>query len=498
MEEGFLSDAMVNYLALLGWNDGTDAEIFTREELVEAFDMSRVLPSPAVFDRDKLLWVNSQHLKTMSVEDVTAMVSAQMVSRGVLTDSGDSVSSRMIATASTSLAKQMMETTVQPIANLESVLDYQLQNVATFDDLGSSGEERKLISEGHFYGVASKILEAFDAGTLPRPDGANIMAAFTDAKTKGIIVEDNDTGGGPYSYAPAYKTFMKELGKDLEVKGKQVLHPARLALTGTMSGQDVTKQISALTLCTMQGSTLSLDKIKIVPLEARMEILRGFLETIPEEFRAPRNARAKTLGESKDSKGEDAAAGAAGGQGDKAAAVPSSSSSYEGPPFSAMDMRVGVITKVWHHEDSDKLFCEEVDVGEDEPRLIASGLRPFFKTEDLENRKVLVLCNLKERKLAGFPSHGMVLCAGSDDHTEVKFVSPPADSKIGERVAWGNGASEDMEEAEKENKFAKKKMFEKIAAELKTDEYGMATFLGKPLMTSAGIVLSELKGGSIS
>ena len=66
-----------------------------------------------------------------------------------------------------------------------------------------------------------------------------------------------------------------------------------------------------------------------------------------------------------------------------------------------MDVRVGVITKAWHHEDSEKLFCEEIDVGESEPRLIASGLRPFFKTEDLENRKVLVLCNLKQRKLAG-------------------------------------------------------------------------------------------------
>ena len=177
---------------------------------------------------------------------------------------------------------------------------------------------------------------------------------------------------------------------------------------------------------------------------------------------------------------------------------PSPPSSYSGPQFSAMDVRVGVITKAWHHEDSEKLFCEEIDVGESEPRLIASGLRPFFKTEDLENRKVLVLCNLKQRKLAGFPSHGMVLCAGNADHTEVKFVVPPPDSKVGERVAWGGGGAEAMEAAEKENKFQKKKMFEKIAPQLKTDRYGVATFLGKPLMTSAGPCLSELKEASIS
>ena len=138
----------------------------------------------------------------------------------------------------------------------------------------------------------------------------------------------------------------------------------------------------------------------------------------------------------------------------------------------------------------------QVDVGEESPRLIASGLRPFFSTEDLLERKVLVLCNLKERKLAGFPSHGMVLCAGNEDHTAVKFVAPPADAKVGERVTWGNRG--EMEEAEKENKFAKKKMFEKIAVELKTDEYGVCSFLGKPLMTSAGACVSELKGASIS
>ena len=110
---------------------------------------------------------------------------------------------------------------------------------------------------------------------------------------------------------------------------------------------------------------------------------------------------------------------------------------YDGPAFDTMDIRVGKILRCWDHEEADKLFCEEIDVGEDEPRMIASGLKPFFDSSaDLEGRKVLVLCNLKARKLVGFPSHGMVLCASSEDHSTVKFVSPPADAKIGERVVW--------------------------------------------------------------
>ena len=103
--------------------------------------------------------------------------------------------------------------------------------------------------------------------------------------------------------------------------------------------------------------------------------------------------------------------------------------------ISKLDIRVGVITKAWLHEEADKLFCEEIDIGEEGgPRKIASGLRAHYKLEDLEGQRVLVLANLKSRKLVGFPSHGMVLCAASEDGTKVEFIEPPADAEIGERV----------------------------------------------------------------
>lgn len=59
---------MINYLALLGWNDGTDQDVYTREELINSFDLSRVTPSPAMFDMTKLKWINGQHLRAMPVE----------------------------------------------------------------------------------------------------------------------------------------------------------------------------------------------------------------------------------------------------------------------------------------------------------------------------------------------------------------------------------------------------------------------------------------------
>lgn len=151
--------------------------------------------------------------------------------------------------------------------------------------------------------------------------------------------------------------------------------------------------------------------------------------------------------------------------------------------ISALDIRVGKIVKAWHHEESDKLFCEDVDLGT-ETRQIASGLRAFYKTEDLQDRLVLVLCNLKKRNLAGFPSHGMVLCASNADHTAVEFVVPPEGSKLGERVQF-EGFSGDPEP---ENKVAKKKVFEKLAPDLKTDAAGNVVWKTATAKTDVGVV----------
>lgn len=149
---------------------------------------------------------------------------------------------------------------------------------------------------------------------------------------------------------------------------------------------------------------------------------------------------------------------------------------------SALDIRVGKIVEVWEHEESESLWCEKVDLGEGEPRQILSGLRKFYAKEEMQDRKVLVLCNLKSRKLGGVPSHGMVLCASNAAHTEVEFVIPPEDSKIGERVMF-EGYDGDPEA---ENKFAKKKMLEKLAPDLKTDANGVVVWKGAKSVTSVG------------
>ena len=84
-EEGYLPEAMVNYLARLGWSHGDD-EIFTREQFLAWFNLDHLGRSAAQFDEAKLRWVNAQHLKAMADDALAPLVQAQLLKRGIATD----------------------------------------------------------------------------------------------------------------------------------------------------------------------------------------------------------------------------------------------------------------------------------------------------------------------------------------------------------------------------------------------------------------------------
>jgi len=163
----------------------------------------------------------------------------------------------------------------------------------------------------------------------------------------------------------------------------------------------------------------------------------------------------------------------------KAAADP------EQPEITKLDIRVGQIVKVWKHETADKLYCEEIDVGEDAPRQIASGLVHHYSLEEMQGRRILVLCNLKPRNLVGFKSHGMVMCAAAplgDGKEKVAFVDPPAAAAVGERVTFEGLAGEPFTPAQVE----KKKVLVALGDDMKTDADGVAKWKEHVFGTSAG------------
>ncbi|KAL3724566.1 hypothetical protein ACJRO7_029698 [Eucalyptus globulus] len=158
-----------------------------------------------------------------------------------------------------------------------------------------------------------------------------------------------------------------------------------------------------------------------------------------------------------------------------------------------LDIRVGLITKVQKHPDADSLYVEEIDVGEDQNRTVVSGLVKYIPLEEMQNRKVCVLCNLKPATMRGIKSQAMVLCASNKENTKVELIEPPESAKVGERVTFPGfeGAPDDVLNP-------KKKVWETLQPDLHTDSGLVAHFKNIPFTTSAGVCkASSIQDGSI-
>ncbi|XP_062109223.1 probable methionine--tRNA ligase [Humulus lupulus] len=161
--------------------------------------------------------------------------------------------------------------------------------------------------------------------------------------------------------------------------------------------------------------------------------------------------------------------------------------------ISRLDIRVGVITKAQKHPDADSLYVEEIDVGEGQPRTVVSGLVKFIPLEEMQNRKVCVLCNLKPANMRGIKSQAMVLAANNSDHTKVELVEPPKSAQAGERVTFPGfeGQPDDVLNP-------KKKVWETLQVDLHTNTDLVACYKDIPLTTSAGVcTVSTISEGSI-
>ena len=84
LSKGYLPEALLNFLALLGWNSGMEKELFTLEELVKEFDLKKVQKSGAIFSTQKLDWFNAHYIKAKTVGELAELVEPYLVSAGLI------------------------------------------------------------------------------------------------------------------------------------------------------------------------------------------------------------------------------------------------------------------------------------------------------------------------------------------------------------------------------------------------------------------------------
>jgi nondiscriminating glutamyl-tRNA synthetase len=200
---GYLPEALVNYLALLGWGaEGGTRETFTPEELIAAFKLERVTTSPAVFDWDKLNWLNRHYLKERSPQEIVTLAWPFFASDGLLPDR---------AAANEEVAGWF-----------QRLLAVFLPGVDRLDQLPTKAEFvfRMDVEEARTSPENTPLLES--------EAGQKVLAAFAERVR---------ATPSPLT-AESFKALMNDVKATTGVKGKDLFHPVRIVLTGAHAGPE--------------------------------------------------------------------------------------------------------------------------------------------------------------------------------------------------------------------------------------------------------------------
>ncbi len=199
-KDGYLPDAMVNYLALLGWSaGGSGDEVFARTELIKKFSLKKVNSSPAAFDYDKLNHINAQHLKRLEPADRLRLTRPMLDERGWAFDAGWLV----------------------PASDADAFLARVLKLLGgRFSDLRRVPEQI-----GFFYTDDFARDDEAVAEHLSGDQAATWLAGLADRIEAAAPA---DTPAAQDVYEEAIRAYAEELG----VKAGDLIHPCRVALTG--------------------------------------------------------------------------------------------------------------------------------------------------------------------------------------------------------------------------------------------------------------------------
>jgi glutamyl-tRNA synthetase len=198
---GYLPEALVNYLALLGWSPGDGEELMAADEMARRFDLARVSHSAAVFDTEKLAWMNRHYMKQAAPQRLAALVQPWFVAAGMVPEQAEGA-----------------------LESIEAVLAMAVGAVDRLEEV----PERVAFVFAWDSAEAARLVAA-------EPDGSKIVGAFADAITD----------AGPLTR----ETFRAAAARTREVtgvKGRALFHPIRVALTGWESGPELDLAVPAI------------------------------------------------------------------------------------------------------------------------------------------------------------------------------------------------------------------------------------------------------------
>lgn len=201
---GYLPEAMLNFIALLGWSPEGEDEILSKEQLIEAFDADRLSKSPAMFDTNKLSWMNNHYLKKADPERVTEMAVPHLQKAGRIPAALDAEQRDWVSKLVALYQEQMT-----CAADIVPLTELFFRDEPEYDEEG-----RAMLAEAHVPEVLRSFLAQAEAAHEFTPESIQAM--------------------------------LKQVQKDTGHKGKQLFMPVRVALTGQMHGRDLNQTLSLL------------------------------------------------------------------------------------------------------------------------------------------------------------------------------------------------------------------------------------------------------------
>ena len=197
-EQGYLPEAVVNFLVLLGWSSGGEEEIFTMEQLIEQFSLDRVAKNPAVFDMDKLKWINGYYIRQSPAKEIVKLALPFLREAGYLPQDINEEQYRWV---------EMIVTAIQEkIHCVNEVLDYMKIFVGV--EVEFENEETRLV--------------------LTEEQVPQVIEALRTKLKEMDIIEPE-----------AVKKALKAITKETKLGGRNVFMPIRVALTGQMHGPEL-------------------------------------------------------------------------------------------------------------------------------------------------------------------------------------------------------------------------------------------------------------------
>lgn len=213
--KGYLPEALINYIALVGWSPDDGEEIMDMQTLINKFSFDRVSKSSGVFDVEKLNWMNNQYIRNYDLDQLTSFSKAYFVESGFASESEFD--------AEFLKYRNIVDILRERLNKLNEISDYyDLFNVNTIEL--EDDEAREMIEMPH----VSEMLSCFSAKV---------------SEIDEITAED-------------VKRLLKEVQKETGHKGKNLFMPVRVALTGQVHGPDIAKVMEVI------GSTNTVERIE--------------------------------------------------------------------------------------------------------------------------------------------------------------------------------------------------------------------------------------------